>query len=117
MKIYLVRNLAGKYLNTRHIRFPLWLEEDEAELYHTEESAQLAGESAFDFDDDCEKLYTIECIDTEAAIQVLRDLFEAGNLDDHFYSVRAHEALGWDGPRMVKWGLACEAAHLLMGTQ
>lgn len=48
-------------------------------------------------------------------IQVFRDLFEAGNLEDHFYAVREREGQGWEGPRMVKWGKACEAARKLMG--
>jgi len=47
-------------------------------------------------------------------IQVLRDLFEAGGLEDHFYAVRESEGEGWEGPRMVKWGNACEAAKKLM---
>jgi hypothetical protein len=47
-------------------------------------------------------------------IQVLRDLFEAGGLEDHFYAIREREGLGWDGPRMMKWGKACEAARKLM---
>ena len=47
-------------------------------------------------------------------VQVLRDLFEAGGLEDHFYAVREHEGLGWEGPRMLKWGAACEAARKLM---
>jgi hypothetical protein len=47
-------------------------------------------------------------------VQVLRDLFEAGNLDDHFYHIRETEGKGWDGPRMIRWGLACEAAQRLM---
>jgi hypothetical protein len=47
-------------------------------------------------------------------IQVLRDLFEAGGLEDHFYDIREREGQGWEGPRMVKWGKACEAARRLM---
>ena len=30
-------------------------------------------------------------------IQVLRDLFEAGDLEDHFYAVREREGQGWEG--------------------
>lgn len=48
-------------------------------------------------------------------IQVLRNLFEAGSLEDHFYAIRESEGQGWEGPRMVKWGKACEAARKLMG--
>ena len=50
-------------------------------------------------------------------IQVLRDLFEAGDLEDHFYAIREREGQGWEGPRMVKWGAACEAARKLMNPQ
>ena len=31
-------------------------------------------------------------------IQVLQDLFEAGDLEDHFYAVREREGQGWEGP-------------------
>ena len=47
-------------------------------------------------------------------IQVLRDLFEAGSLEDHFYAIRESEGEGWNGPRMLKWGKACEAARQLL---
>ena len=47
-------------------------------------------------------------------IRVLHDLFEAGDLEDHFYAIREREGQGWEGPRMVKWGKACEAARKLM---
>jgi hypothetical protein len=47
-------------------------------------------------------------------IQTLRDLFDAGGLDDHFYRIRDSEGQGWEGPRMLKWGKACENAHKLM---
>ena len=47
-------------------------------------------------------------------IQVLHDLFEAGDLEDHFYAIREREGQGWEGPCMVKWGKACEAARKLM---
>jgi len=50
-------------------------------------------------------------------IQVLRDLFEAGGLEDHFYDIREREGQGWEGPRMVKWGRACEAAKELMKSE
>ncbi len=50
-------------------------------------------------------------------IQVLRDLFEAGGLEDHFYAIREREGHGWEGPRMVKWGRACEAAKELMKSE
>jgi hypothetical protein len=50
----------------------------------------------------------------QEALQVLHDLFEAGSLDDHFYSVREHEGLGWEGPRMKRWGEAVNKAHELL---
>ncbi len=50
-------------------------------------------------------------------IQVLRDLFEAGNLEDHFYAVREQEGEGWEGPRMLRWGRACQQARQLLKNQ
>jgi len=47
-------------------------------------------------------------------IQVLHDLFEAGDLEDHFYAIREAEGKGWEGPRMVKWGEACQKARQLL---
>jgi len=47
-------------------------------------------------------------------IQVLRDLFDAGHLADHHYDIRESEGKGWDGPRMVKWGIACEQVRELL---
>ena len=46
-------------------------------------------------------------------IRVLHDLFEIGNLDDHFYHIKESEG-GWNGPRMVAWAKVCaDAAKLL----
>ena len=47
-------------------------------------------------------------------IRVLHDLFEAGDLEDHFYAVREREGQSWEGPRMVRWGKACEQARQLL---
>lgn len=47
-------------------------------------------------------------------LQVLRDLFDAGHLEDHFYHVRDSEGLGWDGPRLRKWGNAVTRAQKLL---
>ena len=47
-------------------------------------------------------------------IRVLHDLFEAGGLEDHFYAVRDREGKGWEGPRMLQWGKACEEARQLL---
>ena len=47
-------------------------------------------------------------------IQVLHDLFEAGDLEDHFYAVREREGQGWEGPRMKRWGQACDEAWQLL---
>lgn len=47
-------------------------------------------------------------------IQVLRQLFDTGSLDDHFYRVREG---GWDTPRMQQWGEAVKDAHKLMETE
>lgn len=47
-------------------------------------------------------------------IQVLHDLFEAGHLGDHFYTVRENEGEGWEGPRMKRWDTACKQARQLL---
>ena len=47
-------------------------------------------------------------------VQVLHDLFEAGDLDYHFYDIHEREGQGWEGPRIVKWGKACADARRLM---
>ena len=47
-------------------------------------------------------------------IQVLHDLFEAGDLEDHFYAIRENEGKGWEGPRMLRWGEACQKARQLL---
>jgi hypothetical protein len=47
-------------------------------------------------------------------IQVLHDLFDAGDLEDHFYAVREREGQGWEGPRMKRWGQACDEARQLL---
>jgi len=33
---------------------------------------------------------------------VLHELFEAGDLKNHFYATREREELGWEGPRMKR---------------
>jgi hypothetical protein len=55
-----------------------------------------------------------KCPDLPDPIDVIHRLFEAGHLEDHFYAVRDSECLGWDGPRMLAWGKACEDADNLM---
>lgn len=47
-------------------------------------------------------------------IDVIRRLFEVGCLEDHFYAVRDSECQGWEGPRMLAWGKACEDAAKLL---
>ncbi len=47
-------------------------------------------------------------------IQVLHELFEAGHLEDHYYHIRDSEGLGWEGPRMLRWGKACADARKLL---
>ena len=47
-------------------------------------------------------------------IDVIHRLFEAGRLEDHSYAIRESECLGWDGPRMLAWGKACEDARKLL---
>jgi hypothetical protein len=47
-------------------------------------------------------------------IRVLHELFESGDLEDHFYHIRESEGEGWEGPRMLRWGRACEQARQLL---
>jgi len=50
------------------------------------------------------------------AVRVLHELFEAGDLEDHFYHIKKSEGQGYEGPRMLRWGKAChEAKQLLKG--
>jgi hypothetical protein len=116
MKLYLVRNKLGQYL-LRDGVFANWGLEDRSSIYHTRIDAKRWGRFAFGYRDDADDYFDIVEIDTEAAkeaVQVLHDLFEAGDLDDHFYSIRESEGLGWEGPRMLKWGKACADARRLM---
>ncbi|MGD0038835.1 MAG: hypothetical protein ABSE84_00240 [Isosphaeraceae bacterium] len=49
-------------------------------------------------------------------IRVLHELFEVGDLEDHFYAIREREGQGWDGPLMLRWGKACaDARQVLQG--
>lgn len=49
-------------------------------------------------------------------IRVLHELFEVGDLEDHYYAIREREGQGWDGPLMLRWGKACaDARQLLKG--
>jgi hypothetical protein len=111
MKLFFIRDKAtGLYLEWDRTVQNWVATRDEASLYRSRERAETAIEGLENWLGD----YEIEEIDTDAAIQVLRDLFEAGDLDDHFYAIREREGRGWEGPRMVKWGNAVERAKALM---
>jgi hypothetical protein len=47
-------------------------------------------------------------------LEVLREMIDAGGLCDHFYDIREREGEGWEGPRMQRWGKACDDARKLL---
>ena len=50
---------------------------------------------------------------TEAE-QILYDLFSVRDLGDFVYNIRENECKGWDGPKVILWGNACDRAHKLL---
>jgi thymidylate synthase ThyX len=50
----------------------------------------------------------------EAAIDVLRALFEVRDLGDIIYDIREREGEGWDGPLVTKWGDAVARAKTIL---
>lgn len=50
----------------------------------------------------------------EAAIDVLRALFEVRNLGDIIYDIREREGKGWDGPLVTKWSDAFARAEMIL---
>lgn len=50
----------------------------------------------------------------EAAIDVLRALFEVRDLGDEVYDVREREGKGWDGPLVTKWSDAVVRAKTIL---
>ena len=65
----------------------------------------------------CSKHGAMRCQDSERlqeALRVLHELFEVGDLDDHFYAIREREGEGWDGPLMIRWGEATAKARELL---
>jgi len=50
----------------------------------------------------------------KTALEVLRELFQIGNLGDHVYRIRECEGLGWDGPKVIAWSNACTHAQQLL---
>ena len=114
MKLYLVRNHSGEFLFLRHNHMVEWGKEEAAEIYHTRELANEAGCFAFHYDDDCEAQFEIVEIDTVAPIQILRELCEAGDLDDHGFTIREYEGKGFGGPRNLRWSAAYDQAKRLL---
>jgi hypothetical protein len=53
-------------------------------------------------------------LNMNAALEVLRELFQVTPLGDYVYNIREREGLGWDGPKVVAWGNACERAKQLL---
>jgi hypothetical protein len=50
----------------------------------------------------------------DTALEVLRQLSQVHNLGDCVYDIRERECLGWEGPKVVAWGKACERAQQLL---
>lgn len=40
--------------------------------------------------------------------EALKVLFEAESIEDYVYAVRERECEGWEGPRVVAYGDACQ---------
>jgi nitrogen regulatory protein PII-like uncharacterized protein len=115
MKLYLIRDQITGLYHHEWDSIYTWVTRDKATLLRSAEEAESTRRIITDGDD--RAILEIEVIDeiSVAAIQVLRDLFEAGHLEDHYYAICVSEGLGWEGPRMLKWGEACIAAQKLMG--
>lgn len=111
---YMVCNKEGQYLSVCTPHLFTWGPEDNATLYRDHQGANDAGTYVFLDTDNPKDHFTVIKIDTQAALRVLHDLFESGDLDDHFYDIREREGLGWEGPRMLQWGKACEEARQLL---
>jgi hypothetical protein len=106
MKLYLIRNARGQYFNWSNGPDP-WGSLSEACIYR---NSIDAGKDAHSFG----PLAEVVEIDLLAPIRILRELFETGDLEDHFYHIRETECLGWEGPKLVRWGKAVEVAKKLM---
>jgi hypothetical protein len=106
MKLYLVRDHTGRYFNWTNGPDP-WGPLSEARIYRDYVEVENDGWTARP------AVEVIE-IDTLAPIRILRELFETGHLEDHFYAIRENEGQGWEGPQIVRWGKAVEAAKKLM---
>ncbi len=50
----------------------------------------------------------------DAAIDVLKALFDVCDLGDMIYDIREREGEGWDGPLVVKWGDAVTRAETIL---
>lgn len=46
--------------------------------------------------------------------EALRVLFEVESIEDYVYDVRERECEGWEGPRVVAFGEACETLKRVM---
>lgn len=47
-------------------------------------------------------------------LEALKVLFEVEHIEDDCYRVRESELLGWEGPRVVAFGKACETLKRVM---
>ncbi len=122
MKIYLIRNPAGLYLDWTPADLPR--KESEAGQWVTtraDASRYLDRETAEGLSENLTANYNLPCaveeIDFEAgqkALKVLATLYEIRDLGDFIYTVRDSEGLGWEGPRVTQWNDACQLAEELI---
>jgi hypothetical protein len=111
MKLFFVRDKATSlYLEWERIKQNWVTTRDEASLYRTRAKAEAAIEGLENWERECE---VVE-IDTDAAVLVLRDLFDVRDLGDYTYDIREREGQGWKGDLVCKWGDAVERGRALV---
>lgn len=110
MKLFFIRDKAtGLYLSCERIEDHMVPSRERAALYRTGERAQHTIECLYDGRD-----YEVVEVDTDAAVLVLRDLFEVRDLGDYLYDIRERELKGWEGELVCKWGDAVERGRALV---
>jgi len=116
MILFVIRDSNGLYLDYGPEAYePKWVKtRAEAGIYRTREEAQWGIDSLGIDGRRTDAKYEIEEIDTDAAVRVLRDLFQIHNLYDFVYDIRRQECLDWDGPQVVKWAVAVTRAEELI---
>jgi len=110
MKLYFIRrNIDGCYFKKIVWQPPKGLlsewtrEKDTAHFYRSQEEADARLRHLGDIkNEDAE----VVIVDTDAAVLVLRDLFEVRDLGDYVYDIHEREGEGWEGPKVTKWGNA-----------